>query len=97
VIIQEDPGNQAYVARVWRYYPDTDKLVEVAHFDNDLFSPASDAFITQDEESSGVIDASSILGDGWFLLDDQVHASAGDTELVERGQYQALHVPPGQK
>jgi hypothetical protein len=97
VIIQEDPGNQAYIARVWRYYPDTDKLVEVAHFDNDLFAPASDGFITQDEESSGVIDASSILGDGWFLFDDQVHASLSDPELVERGQYQALHVPPGQK
>jgi hypothetical protein len=97
VIIQEDPGNQAYIARVWRYYPDTDKLVEVAHFDNDLFAPVSDGFITQDEESSGVIDASSILGDGWFLFDDQVHASLSDPELVERGQYQALHVPPGQK
>jgi hypothetical protein len=97
VIIQEDPGNQAYVARVWRYYPDTDKLTEVAHFDNDLFSPASDDFITQDEESSGVIDASGILGDGWFLFDDQVHKTLSDPELVERGQYQALHVPPGQK
>ena len=97
LILQEDPGNQSYVARVWRYYPDTDKLVEVAHHDTNLFTPASDAFITQDEESSGVIDASSILGDGWFLFDDQVHASAGDPELVERGQFLALHVPPGQK
>jgi secreted PhoX family phosphatase len=97
LILQEDPGNQAYVARVWRYYPDSDKLTEVAHFDNDLFSPASEDFITQDEESSGVIDASSILGDGWLLLDDQVHKTVSDPELVERGQYQALHVPPGQK
>jgi secreted PhoX family phosphatase len=93
LILQEDPGNQAYVARVWRYYPDTDKLVEVAHFDTDLFAPGSDAFVTQDEESSGVIDASSILGDGWFLFDDQVHKSLSDPELAERGQYQALHVP----
>lgn len=97
LILQEDPGNQAYVARVWRYHPDTDKLVEVAHFDRNLFDPASDAFITQDEESSGVIDASSILGDGWFLFDDQVHKALADPELVERGQYEALHVPAGQK
>ena len=97
LILQEDPGNQAYVARVWRYYPDTDKLVEVAHHDADLFTPGADAFITQDEESSGVIDASAILGDGWFLFDDQVHKALSDPELVERGQYLALHVPPGQK
>jgi hypothetical protein len=97
LILQEDPGNQAYVARVWRYYPDSDELVEVAHHDTDLFSPASDAFVTQDEESSGVIDVSSILGDGWFLLDDQVHKALSDPELVERGQYTALHVPGGQK
>lgn len=96
LILQEDPGNQPYIARVWRYYPATDKLVEIAHHDADLFSPASDAFVTKDEESSGVIDVSTILGDGWFLLDDQVHKSLPDPELVERGQYLALHVPPGQ-
>ena len=97
LILQEDPGNQAYVARVWRYYPDTDKLVEVGHHDTDLFAPASPDFVTQDEESSGVIDASDLLGDGWFLLDDQVHKALADPELVERGQFLALHVPPGQK
>jgi hypothetical protein len=30
------------------------------------------AFLTQDEESSGIIDAEEILGPGWFLLDVQV-------------------------
>ena len=42
--------------------------------------------------SSGIIDASDILGSGWYLLNAQVHASAGDTELVERGQLLALYV-----
>jgi hypothetical protein len=97
LILQEDPGNQSYIAKVWRYYPATDKLVEVGHHDADLFAPGADAFITQDEESSGVIDVSGILGDGWFLLDDQVHKSLSDPELVQMGQYMALHVPPGQK
>jgi hypothetical protein len=98
LILQEDPGNNPYVARIWRYSPSTDKLVEVAHHDANLFTSGGNAFITQDEESSGVIDASSLLGDGWFLFDDQVHkATTGDPELVERGQLLALHVPPGQK
>jgi hypothetical protein len=30
-------------------------------------------FITQDEESSGIIDASRFLGPGTFLFDAQVH------------------------
>jgi hypothetical protein len=100
LILQEDPGNNARLARVYRYYPESDKLVEVAHHDAGLFTsttPAGPDFITQDEESSGVIDVSGILGDGWFLLDDQVHKAVSDPELVERGQLLALHVPPGQK
>jgi hypothetical protein len=97
VLIQEDPGNQAYIARIWRYYPATDRLVEVAHHDRDLFEPGSDAFLTQDEESSGIIDASALLGDGWFLFDDQAHTPADDADLVEPGQLLALHVPPGRK
>ncbi|HYZ28185.1 MAG TPA: hypothetical protein VE570_03940 [Thermoleophilaceae bacterium] len=99
LILQEDPGNQSYIARVYRYSPDSDKLVEVAHHDTDLFSPTPQGpdFITQDEESSGVIDVSNILGDGKFLFDDQVHTTANDPELVERGQLLALQVPPGQK
>ena len=50
------------------------------------------AFLTQDEEASGVIDASDLLGDGWFLVDVQAHY-ATDAELVEGGQYLALFDP----
>lgn len=50
-------------------------------------------FITQDEESSGIIDAESILGPGWFLFDVQVHKMSSDPELVEGGQLVSLYVP----
>ena len=53
--------------------------------------------LTQDEESSGVIDISDILGNGWYLLDVQAHYNIGDTELVEGGQLLLMHIPPGQK
>jgi len=49
---------------------------------------------TQDEESSGIIDASDILGRGWFLLDVQAHKLSADPELVEGGQLLALFVDP---
>ena len=53
-------------------------------------------FLTQDEESSGVIDASEIIEDGWFLVDVQAHQNiaATDPELVERGQLFALDIDP---
>ncbi len=51
-------------------------------------------FITQDEESSGIIDAGDILERGWFLLDVQAHKLSSDAELVEGGQLLALVVDP---
>jgi len=94
IIIQEDPGNQVHIAKIWRYDIATDELVEVAKHDPDRFTPGAAGFLTQDEESSGIIDASAILGDGWYLLDQQAHY-ATDAELVEGGQLLALHIPPG--
>jgi hypothetical protein len=41
-----------------------------------------------------VIDASSILGEGWYLLDVQAHYGIAG-ELVEGGQLLAMHIRPG--
>lgn len=94
VLLEEDPGNEPYIARIWQYSPGSDSLVEIAHFDPDLFGPGGSAFVTQDEESSGIIDASSILGEGTFLADVQAHFAIPG-ELAEGGQLFALHAPPG--
>jgi len=62
-------------------------VLELGRHDADKFISTSANYLgTQDEESSGVIDVSSILGPGSYLLDDQVHAALADPELVERGQ-----------
>ena len=96
VLIQEDVGNQEHLGKVWQYDIAKDKLVEVAKHDPKRFTTGAPNFLTLDEESSGIIDVSSILGEGWFLLDVQAHyAIAG--ELVEGGQLLALHIPPGKK
>jgi Bacterial protein of unknown function (DUF839) len=95
LILQEDPGNQPYLARVWLYHIATDTLTQVAEHDPDRFAPPTPAPFTQDEESSGVIDVSDILGQGWYLLDVQAHYPNADPELVEGGQLLAMHVPPG--
>ncbi len=92
VLIQEDPGNQAYLARIWSYAIATDTLTAIAEHDPARFTPGAPGFLTQDEESSGIIDASSVLGRGWFLATDQVHTSIGG-ELVEMGQLYAIYNP----
>jgi Ca2+-binding RTX toxin-like protein len=92
VLLQEDVGNNAHLGRIWVYDPATDSLLVAARHNPDFFLPTGPQFITQDEESSGIIDASAILGPGWYLFDVQAHTSAGDPELVERGQFLAMRL-----
>jgi hypothetical protein len=92
LLIQEDPGGNAHVARIVAYDVDTDARGVVAQFDPTLFTPGAPGFITDDEESSGIVDARRVLGRGWFLLDAQLHEDSGDPATVERGQLLALGV-----
>jgi hypothetical protein len=94
LIIQEDPGAGPRLARVWQYDIASDALEEVAKADPARFETPEPPF-TQAEESSGVIDVSDLLGEGWYLLDVQAHYANTDPELVEGGQLLAMHVPPG--
>ena len=98
IVMDEDPGNNSRVSKIWLYQIATGEFVEVAHHNPKFFDPTilnNSSFITQDEESSGIIDASDILGDGWFLLDVQAHkVNTGDPELVEGGQLLAMFIDP---
>ena len=94
LVLQEDPGNRAYLARVWRYDLANDSLDQVARVDPGRFALTPEPF-TQEEESSGVIDVSDILGEGWYLLDVQAHYVNSDPDLVQGGQLLAMHLPPG--
>ena len=69
----------------------------MARHDPNRFVSGSPRFLTNDEESSGIIDVSDILGEGWFLLDVQAPYNIGDVELVAGGQLLALHLPPGRR
>jgi hypothetical protein len=93
VIIQEDIGGQNDLGKLWMYSTETDELTHIATHDAALFAPGAAGFLTNDEESSGVHDASGILGAGYFIFDVQAHYPNG-TELVEGGQIIALYVDP---
>jgi len=93
VYLLEDVGNNAWLGQVWRYTIATDTLTLIAKANPDLFVPGAPKFLTQDEEASGIIDASDILGGGWFLVDLQAHKVSTDAELVEGGQLLAIFDP----
>ncbi len=101
LLLQEDTGNNPWVSKIWLYSIDTGALIEVAHHDPELFQPGLNParFITQDEESSGIVDAHDVLGRGWFIFAVQVHKASSDAELVEGGQLVAMYIDPriGQK
>lgn len=95
VILQEDPGSQPHLAKVWEYDIATDTLSQAAQFDPAKFTPGAPGFITQDEESSGVLDVTGLLGDAdtrAYLLDAQIHAPNGDPATVEPGQLMVMYV-----
>ncbi len=95
VVLLEDPGNNAELAKVWFYDPTTNSLDQLANHDPGRFTPPGTAPFIQDEESSGVIDATAALGDAHtraFLLDTQAHYINSDKELVEGGQLQLLKI-----
>jgi hypothetical protein len=99
ILMDEDPGNSPRVSKVWLYSIATGELIQVAQHNPDFFDPTNlnnSSFITQDEESSGIIDAEHVLGRGWFFLDVQAHKLSSDTdpELVEGGQLLAMYVDP---
>jgi Esterase-like activity of phytase/Bacterial Ig domain/PA14 domain/Secretion system C-terminal sorting domain/Bacterial protein of unknown function (DUF839) len=92
MILQEDVGNNTRVGKIWQYNIATDSLFEIAAHDSTRFLTGGANFLTQDEESSGVIDASAILGPGMFLTTVQAHYSIPG-EAVEGGQLLAFYNP----
>jgi hypothetical protein len=61
LILQEDPGAQQRLAKIWKFDPRSGALVEIAHHDPERFAPGGKSFMTIDEESSGVIEITSLL------------------------------------
>ena len=92
ILIQEDPGNQSYLAKIWEYNTKKDSVTQIAVHDDTRFVTGSANFLTQDEEASGIIDVQSILGKGMFLLVDQAHYPQAGA-IVEGGQILAMYNP----
>jgi hypothetical protein len=92
IFIQEDVGNNVHNGKIWQYKIATDQLTQVAQHDPNRFILGAANYLTQDEEASGIIDASKILGPGNYLLVDQAHYSIPG-ELAEGGQILRMYCP----
>ena len=92
ILLQEDVGNNAHLGKIWQYTIATDMLVQLTTHDATRFLSGGSAFLTQDEETSGIIDVQEILGAGMFLLVDQAHYPISG-EAVEGGQLLVLFNP----
>ncbi len=116
LILQEDVGATAHNGKIWEFDPatftgttNTGTLTTIAKHDPARFgdrvrgvtTPATLPF-TNDEESSGVIDITSIMrgsrlhrgnpNEAWYISSDQAHYSTGlTTEQVEGGQIVVIH------
>jgi Bacterial protein of unknown function (DUF839) len=106
LLIQEDPGNNVHIARIVAYRISDGATATLAEFDparfgRDAALAADPAFLTMDEESSGIVPTTHQLGPNTFLLDAQVHSVKGlpagtgpgtVEELVENGQLLVMRV-----
>jgi secreted PhoX family phosphatase len=89
ILIQEDPGNSAYIAKTWKVDIKTNTWTQVFESDRSRFISGANHFLTQDEENSGIIDVTKVLGknDGkkYYMGVTQAHYKITG-ELVEGGQ-----------
>jgi hypothetical protein len=109
LILQEDVGGAPHNGKMWEYDPVTDALTMIAKHDPSRFgdrvggvTTAATSPFSNDEESSGVIDMTSIMagsalhkgnpGEAWYISSDQAHYTTGITAAqVEGGQIFVLH------
>jgi hypothetical protein len=104
VLIQEDPGGNAYLALTWRVEPDAppaSRAEAVLVSDAQRFLSGAPNFLTIDEESSGILDVTDLVrharwyqkGRQYFLADMQAHYDIPGA-LVQGGQFYLVASPP---
>ena len=83
VMIQEDPGNNAHVSRIFAFRPNDGKIAVLAEFNKEYFAGDGAKLMTIDEESSGIINATKLLATSandknhYFFFNAQVHTTGG--------------------
>ena len=102
LLVEEDPGDNAHMAAIWQFDPKTGKAEKIVKVAPEAFlDKNSPAYLTQDEENSGIIDITDLVRKAtWFDASQryylgalQVHAKSSDPELIEDGQLYLITGP----
>ena len=101
VLLQEDPGEDKRLAAIWLFDPNTNKSIKLFEANAELFKPGASAFMTSDEEHSGIVEVTDLLRKAsWFdakrryyLGTTQAHKPHADSSLVEYGQVWMISGP----
>ncbi|WP_160122625.1 calcium-binding protein [Rhodovarius lipocyclicus] len=97
-INQEDTGNNIRTGRVYAYDVTSDQLSLIAKHNPALFGDDNNvvtAPFTVDDETSGVIDVTSLFGNAntsAYLIVSQAHYGIATPGIVEGGQLQIMYV-----
>ena len=92
IMLQEDPGNNIYRAKIYNYNISTGTKTTLFDCDSTRFQTGGVNFLTIDEEHSGAVDIQGIKGAGWFLSFTQAHYALPNP-MTEGGQLMALYNP----
>ncbi len=100
IFLQEDSGGSSRLSRIWSYAPDTftgtansGDIREIAFHSPQVFDESSPDFLTNNEESSGIIPLTGILGAGKFALGVQAHFSLdSETNPVDIARRETLGI-----
>jgi len=92
ILLQEDPGNNVTLSRVFAYRISDAKLVQIAGFNSALFGADSATKITVDEETSGITDVTDLLRknksdkNSYYVFVAQVHSTiaAARTDITDK-------------
>jgi hypothetical protein len=101
VLIEEDPGAHERLAAIWMFDPKLKVTTQLFAANAQLFKTGAAGFMTIDEEHSGIIEVTALLGKAsWFdarrryyLGTTQVHLQHVDANLVEHGQLWLISGP----
>jgi Bacterial protein of unknown function (DUF839) len=102
VMVQEDSGSDAYLAKTWKVNPANPLgALQVVRSNPAFFSPGGANFLTLSEEQSGIVDVTSFVqpapwsqpGRRYYLGDIMDHSTEPDPELVQGGQLYLMSGP----
>ena len=101
VLLEEDPGENERLAAIWLYEPVLSKATKLFEANAELFKTGAAGFMTIDEEHSGMIEVTALLGNAsWFdskrryyLGTTQAHLEYADASKVQHGQLWLISGP----